>query len=84
MSFVSPEGAVHFEVVIVFDNPGTLTEKMDASAMLTASDGSEIYPYENGKTQFYEARDVLAKAASSSSLFISSWASFSAFSAASL
>ncbi len=62
VSFVSPEGAVHFEVVIVFDNPGTLTEKMDASAMLTASDGSEIYPYENGKTQFYEARDVLAKA----------------------
>ena len=62
VSFVSPEGAVHFEVVIVFDNPGTLTEKMDASAVLTASDGSEIYPYENGQTQFYETRDVLAKA----------------------
>ncbi|MCI8436247.1 MAG: HlyD family efflux transporter periplasmic adaptor subunit [Lawsonibacter sp.] len=62
VSFVSPEGAVHFEVVIVFDDPGTLTEKMDASAMLTDSEGGEIYPYRNGQTQFYETRDVLAKA----------------------
>lgn len=62
VSFISPEGAVHFEVVIVFDNPGTLTENMDASAVLTASDGGEIYPYKNGQTQFYETRDVLAKA----------------------
>ena len=37
VSFISPEGAVHFEVVIVFDNPGTLTEKMDASAMPTSA-----------------------------------------------
>ncbi len=62
VSFVSPEGAVHFEVVIVFDNPGTLTEKMDASAVLTASDGSEIYPYANGVTQFYETRTIDTKA----------------------
>ena len=62
VSFVSPEGAVHFEAVIVFDNPGTLTAGMDASAVLTAGDGSEIYPYENGQTQFYETRDVPAKA----------------------
>lgn len=62
VSFVSPEGAVHFEAVIVFDNPGTLTAGMDASAVLTAGDGSEIYPYENGQTQFYETRDVLSKA----------------------
>lgn len=62
VSFVSPEGAVHFEAVIVFDNPGTLTAGMDASAVLTASDGSEIYPYQNGQTQFYETRDVLSKA----------------------
>ena len=62
MSFISPEGAVHFEVVIVFDNPGTLTADMDASAMLTASDGSAIYPYQNGKTEFYEIRTITAKA----------------------
>ena len=63
VSFISPEGAVHFEAVIVFDNPGTLTEKMDASAMLTASDGTEIYPYQNGQTQFYEVRTIETKAA---------------------
>lgn len=62
VSFISPEGAVHFEAEIVFDNPGTLTAGMDASAVLTASDGSEIYPYENGQTRYYETRDVLAKA----------------------
>ena len=62
VSFISTEGAVHFEAVIVFDNPGTLTAGMDASAVLTASDGSEIYPYENGQTQFYETRSIEAKA----------------------
>ena len=62
VSFISPEGAVHFEVVIVFDNPGTLTEKMDASAVLTDREGGEIYPYKNGQTQFYETRTIDAKA----------------------
>ena len=62
VSFVSTEGAVHFEVVIVFDNPGTLTAEMDASAVIIGSDGSEIYPYQNGKTQFYETRTIEAKA----------------------
>ena len=61
--FISPEGAVHFEAVIVFDNPGTLTAGMDASATLTAADGSTIYPYENGKTEYYETREILTKAA---------------------
>ena len=61
--FISPEGAVHFEAVIVFDNPGTLTAGMEASATLTASDGSAIYPYENGKTEYYETREIVTKAA---------------------
>ena len=61
--FISPEGAVHFEVVITFQNPGTLTAGMDASATLTASDGSAIYPYENGKTEYYETREIVTKAA---------------------
>lgn len=30
--FISPEGGIYFEVVLVLDNPGTLTEGMDASA----------------------------------------------------
>ena len=62
VSYISPEGAVHFEAVIVFDNPGTLTAGMDASATLTAADGSAIYPYQNGKTEFYETRNIVAKA----------------------
>lgn len=61
--FISPEGAVHFEAVLVFDNPGTLTAGMDASATLAASDGSAIYPYENGKTEYYETREIVTKAA---------------------
>lgn len=63
VSYISPEGAVHFEVVIAFDNPGTLTAEMDASAVLIASDGTEMYPYQNGKTEYYETRTITAKAA---------------------
>lgn len=62
VSFISPEGAVHFEVVVAFDNPGTLTEKMDASAVLTAADGTPIYPYDNGLTQYYETRKLVTEA----------------------
>lgn len=62
VSYISPEGGVYFEAVIVFDNPGTLTEKMDASAVLTTAGGDDIYPYQNGQTEFYETRDILTKA----------------------
>ena len=60
--FVSPEGATHFEVVLVLDNPGTLAEGMDASAGLTAADGTAIYPYQNGKLEYYESTKITAKA----------------------
>ena len=60
--FVSPEGATHFEVVLVLDNPGTLAEGMDASAGLTAADGTPIYPYQNGKLEYYESTKIIAKA----------------------
>ena len=60
--FVSPEGATHFEVVFVLDNPGTLAEGMEASAGLTAADGTPIYAYQNGKLEFYETTVVKAKA----------------------
>lgn len=62
VSYISPEGAVHFEVVITFENPGTLTAGMDASALLTTADGSQIYPYENGTIQFSEKRVITTKA----------------------
>ncbi len=61
ISYISPEGAVHFEAVVVFDNPGTLSEKMNASASLTAADGTEIFPYASGSTEFYERRTVKTK-----------------------
>ena len=60
--FVSPEGATHFEVVLVLDNPGTLAEGMDASAGLTAADGTPFYPYQNGKLEYYESTKITAKA----------------------
>ena len=62
VNYISPEGAVHFEAVIVFDNPGTLTADMDASAVLKAGSGVDIYPYQNGKTEYYETRTITAKA----------------------
>ena len=61
--YISPEGADHFEVVVVFNNPGTLTENMAASATLTAADGAPIYPYENAKTEYYEVRQIVTEAA---------------------
>lgn len=60
--FVSPEGATHFEVIFVLENPGTLTEGMEATASLTGSDGNPIYAYQNGKLEFYETTVIKAKA----------------------
>ena len=62
VSYISPEGSVYFEVVVVFDNPGTLTEGMTASAKLTAADGTAIYPYQNGSTEYYEVRKIVTEA----------------------
>lgn len=59
--YISPEGADHFEVIIVFPNAGTLTADMAASASLTAADGTAIYPYANGKTEYYEIRNLTTK-----------------------
>lgn len=63
VSYISPEGSVYFEVVVVFDNPNTLTEGMVASATLNGADGAAIYPYENGKTEYYEVRKIVTESA---------------------
>ena len=60
--YITPEGADHFEVVVAFDNPGTLTEGMTASAALTAANGTPSYPYENGATKYYETRKIVTEA----------------------
>ena len=62
VSYVSPEGSVYFEVIVVFDNPGTLTEGMTASASLTDAAGAPIYPYQNGETEYYEVRKIVTEA----------------------
>lgn len=61
VSYISPEGSVYFEVIVVFDNPNTLTEGMTASATLTAADGAAIYPYQNGTTEYYEVRKIVTE-----------------------
>ena len=63
VSFVSREGGVYFEVVVAFDNPGTLTAGMKASAVLTDGEGMSIYPYSDGQTEYYEVRAIITKAA---------------------
>ena len=60
--YITPEGAVQFEVVISFNNPGTLTEGMDASAAIHLSDGTVAYPYASGKLEYYESRVVTTQA----------------------
>ena len=37
-------------------------EGMDASAGIVAADGTAIYPYENGKLEYYETTEIKAKA----------------------
>ncbi len=58
VSFVSQEGGIFFEVTIGLDNPGTLTEGMDASAV-ASSGGMEIYPYANGQLEYSGREDIL-------------------------
>lgn len=60
--YITPEGAVCFQVVIVMDNPGTLTAGMGAAAILTGSDGEEIYAYDNGTLEYNRTAEIKAKA----------------------
>ncbi len=62
VSYISPQGGVYFHVVIVFDNPGTLTAEMVASAFLSDKNGSPIYPYESGTVDYYEIREIRTEA----------------------
>lgn len=61
VSRISAEGSKLFEVVVVMDNPGTLTADVAASAVLTSSGGETIYPYESGKLEYYRTNDVTAR-----------------------
>lgn len=60
---VTPEGGVNFEVVIVVDNPGTMTEGMAATASMTDAAGSPIFPYADGEFTYYQTTTIATKAA---------------------
>ena len=60
---VTPEGGVNFEVVIVVDNPGTMTEGMAATASMASESGLSILPYEDGKFVYYQTTPVATTAA---------------------
>ena len=62
VSYITPEGGVYFEVVLSFDTPGPLTAGMAASAWLTAADGTPIYPYDSGTTDYYQTQVLTTKA----------------------
>lgn len=57
VSRISPEGSKLFQVVVELKNKGTLTEKMAASAVISAN-GMEIYPYEQGELEYNRVVDV--------------------------
>lgn len=59
---VSTEGSLLFEAVVVLDNPGTLTGGMTASAVLSGTEGSSIYPYDSAKTEYYRTYSIVTKA----------------------
>lgn len=59
---IVPEGTVMFQAVVVVDNPGVLTEGVTAFAVLTADDGSAIYPYSSAQTEYYRKTVITAKA----------------------
>ena len=57
---ISPEGSKLFRVDFTVSNPGTLTEGLEASAVLTAG-GESISPYELGKLEYNRSMEVKTK-----------------------
>lgn len=67
VNFISPEGGNYFEVILTFQNPGTLTAEMAASTYLVTEDPDTgavipIFPYQDGKTAYYETKALVTKA----------------------
>lgn len=59
---ITPEGGVNFEVIIVVDNPGTMTEGMAATATMTDGQGGSILPYADGSVTYYQTTTIATKA----------------------
>lgn len=58
VSRISNEGTKLFCAIVVVPNPGTLVEGISASAWAVSSDGVEMYPYEAGKLEYYNTKDI--------------------------
>ncbi|MDF2838533.1 MAG: putative drug efflux protein, partial [Evtepia sp.] len=59
---VSSEGSKLFCAVITLNNPGTLTEKLSASAVISAN-GEQISPYEMGALEYNRSIEIKSKVA---------------------
>ncbi len=59
---ITPEGGVNFEVVLVVDNLGTMTEGMAATAVMADAAGNPIYPYSDSTFTYYQTTTVATKA----------------------
>lgn len=55
---VTAEGTILFEGVIVVENPGALTDGLTANASLTGANGEPIYPYDTGKLEYYQTKEI--------------------------
>ncbi len=60
---VSDEGGLLFEVDIAVDNPGTLTEKMAATAALNVG-GETVYAYEPGEFKWFRTKSLTTESSS--------------------
>lgn len=58
VKMITAEGGVNFEVVIVVENTGTLTQDMAASATMVATDGTPILPYADGSLTYYQTTTI--------------------------
>lgn len=60
--YITPEGSQCFEVVVVMNNPGSLTAGMGATAVFTSPlSGEAIYPYSAGTLEYYRSAEMVTK-----------------------
>ena len=68
VSYITSEGAECFKVTISVDNPGTLTEGLEASATITSS-GMEMSPADSGSLEYSRTKTITAGASGEITLY---------------
>ncbi len=61
VSYITAEGAECFKVTIVMENPGALSEGLEATASIIA-DGYDMRPADSGTLEAYQTKTITAKA----------------------